>query len=47
MNCTKSFWAWKVLLVLVSSPVAAYMPLNTDDAGTTAKGGYQIEQYFY
>jgi hypothetical protein len=23
------------------------MPLNTDDAGTTAKGGYQIEQFFY
>lgn len=34
-------------LLLSSLPVAAYMPLNTDDAGTTAKGGYQIEQYFY
>ena len=36
-----------VALLLVSLPAAAYMPLNTDDAGTTAKGGYQIEQYFY
>jgi len=34
-------------LLLVSLPVHAYMPLNTDDAGTTAKGGYQVEQYFY
>jgi hypothetical protein len=34
-------------LLLSSLPAAAYMPLNTDDAGTTAKGGYQIEQYFY
>lgn len=33
--------------LLSSLPAAAYMPLNTDDAGTTAKGGYQIEQYFY
>ena len=23
------------------------MPLNTDDAGTTAKGGYQVEQFYY
>ena len=34
-------------LLFSSLPTAAYMPLNTDDAGTTAKGGYQIEQYFY
>jgi hypothetical protein len=33
--------------LLSSLPAAAYMPLNTDDAGTTSKGGYQIEQYFY
>jgi hypothetical protein len=36
-----------VALLLVSFPTAAYMPLNTDDAGTTAKGTYQVEQYFY
>jgi hypothetical protein len=34
-------------LLFVSHPVAAYMPLNTDDAGTTTKGGYQVEQFYY
>ena len=34
-------------LLIVTRPAAAYMPLNTDDAGTTTKGGYQIEQSFY
>ncbi|MEN9589371.1 MAG: hypothetical protein RLZZ481_1157 [Pseudomonadota bacterium] len=34
-------------LLLAYLPVHAYTPLNTDDAGTTAKGGYQIDQYFY
>jgi len=34
-------------LLFGSFPVAAYMPLNTDDAGTTVKGGYQVDQYFY
>jgi len=41
--CVFSF-GW---LLLGSPPVVAYMPFNTDDAGTTAKGSYQIEQYFY
>lgn len=34
-------------LLLGSPPVVAYMPFNTDDAGTNAKGGFQVEQYFY
>lgn len=34
-------------LFLSCLPAHAYMPLNTEDAGTTAKGGYQVEQYFY
>ena len=34
-------------LLLSSLPVAAYMPFTTDDAGTNAKGGFQVEQYFY
>jgi len=34
-------------LLLGSPPVVAYMPFNTDDAGTADKGSYQIEQYFY
>lgn len=29
------------------STTHAYSPLNTDDAGTTAKGSNQIEQYFF
>lgn len=33
-------------LLLMCFPAYSYMPLNTDDAGTIAKGGYQIEQYF-
>ena len=32
---------------LVSGQASAYMPLNTDDAGTTVKGGYQVEQFMY
>ena len=34
-------------LFLSCLPAHAHMPLNTEDAGTTAKGGYQFEQYFY
>ncbi len=35
-------------LILASvSPAWAYSPLNTDDAGTTARGTNQIEQYFF
>ncbi len=34
-------------LLLSSYPVAAYLPFTTDDAGTNAKGGFQVEQYFY
>ena len=34
-------------LLLFNPAVLAYLPLNTDDAGTTTKGGYQIEQSFY
>lgn len=37
-----------VLTLLLSSEISyAYSPLNTDDAGTTAKGSNQIEQYFF
>ena len=34
-------------LLQICLPALAYMPLNTDDAGTTTKGGYQVEQSFY
>ena len=34
-------------LLLSSYPVAAYLPFTTDDAGTNAKGSFQVEQYFY
>jgi len=37
-----------ILSVLLSSDLShAYSPLNTDDAGTTAKGTNQVEQYFF
>ena len=35
------------LILLVSLPVYAFEPLNTDDAGTVAPGKNQIEQYFF
>jgi hypothetical protein len=36
------------LSLLCSSGIShAYSPLNTDDAGTTAKGTNQVEQYFF
>jgi hypothetical protein len=47
MKIAKRIFILTWMLILFGSPVSAYMPLNTDDAGTTAKGGYQIEQYFY
>lgn len=34
-------------LLLFGCVTYAYSPLNTDDAGTTAKGSNQIEQYFF
>lgn len=34
-------------LLLFGCVSHAYSPLNTDDAGTTAKGSNQIEQYFF
>ena len=37
-----------ILALFFSSSISfAYSPLNTDDAGTTAKGTNQIEQYFF
>jgi hypothetical protein len=37
-----------ILSALFSSGLShAYSPLNTDDAGTTAKGTNQVEQYFF
>ena len=48
MNKTaKFFLIFGASLLVVSGPATAYMPLNTDDAGTTAKGGYQVEQFYY
>jgi hypothetical protein len=41
------WWVFFAASLLTSAPVTAYMPLNTDDAGTTTKGTYQIEQFFY
>ena len=46
-SCFVSDRYFALALTLACLPVHAYMPLNTDDAGTTAKGGYQIDQYFY
>jgi hypothetical protein len=40
-------WVLFAASLLTSVPVTAYMPLNTDDAGTTTKSTYQIEQFFY
>ena len=36
-----------VILLIVTANAHADSPLNTDDAGTTAAGTNQIEQYFY
>ena len=36
-----------ILLFFLATTVHAYSPLNTDDAGTKAKGTNQIEQYFF
>ncbi len=48
ISCHRSFHIISFCgLLLINLPAAAYMPLNTDDAGTTAKGGYQVEQFFY
>ncbi len=36
-----------LLSILVTGLSHSYAPLNTDDAGTTAKGSNQVEQYFF
>lgn len=38
---------YTILFISVSSVSHSYAPLNTDDAGTTAKASNQIEQYFF
>ena len=38
---------FSLFIIAATNSSHSYAPLNTDDAGTTAKGSNQVEQYFF